>query len=101
MDYIHWSGWKTPQYTTTLCKGMVCFPEAFVKFIVGSNKSPRSDTKVFGKPWVKHLRETSMTSDIEEFKEVLGEIGKIQGWTLDDLKSTFSTRLLDELIFGD
>ncbi|KAK6352531.1 hypothetical protein TWF730_009355 [Orbilia blumenaviensis] len=57
-----------------------------------------------GVDWVKHLKENSMTQQIEDFKEALTKIGQEQPpgeqWTLDELQARFSTPLLDELIFA-
>ncbi|KAF8243591.1 FAD-binding domain-containing protein [Wilcoxina mikolae CBS 423.85] len=54
---------------------------------------------VDGKEWVTHIKENSHKDQIPEFKRLLGEIGSQQGWTLDDLQKTFSTPLLDRIIF--
>ena len=56
---------------------------------------------VRGRPWAEVLNEVSYKSEIEEFKRVLGKIGKRDGWTLGDLKERFSNELYDRLIFSD
>ena len=57
-----------------------------------------------GKDWVTHLKETSMKTEIEEFKKILSQIGENlpdgEKWSLKELQATFSTPLLDELIFA-
>jgi FAD binding domain len=48
----------------------------------------------------KYLREHAFKDQIGEFKEIAGDIGKAQGWTLGDLKKRFSNELWDEVIFS-
>ncbi|KAG0134130.1 hypothetical protein HOY82DRAFT_638395 [Tuber indicum] len=55
--------------------------------------------KVHGKPWKQYLKETSYKDEIPAFKAVLAQIGKAQGWTLQDLANRFSVPLLDYLFF--
>lgn len=47
------------------------------------------------------VKEVDSKDDVAEFKRVLGDIGKKDGWTLADLKTRFSNDLFDGLIFGD
>lgn len=49
--------------------------------------------------WKKYLKQVSYQDEIPQFKEVLGEIGVSQGWTLQDLKDRFSCPLLDYIFF--
>lgn len=48
----------------------------------------------------QYLKTVSYKTEIAEFKEVLGKIGKRQGWNLKDLQRRFSNRVWDEIIFG-
>ncbi|UPL03342.1 hypothetical protein LCI18_014276 [Fusarium solani-melongenae] len=57
--------------------------------------------KVNGKPWVEKLRNEVYQSEITEFKGLMAEIGKKHGWTLSDLKKTFSNEVLDYLYLDD
>jgi len=62
----------------------------------------RTDTKVFGKDWVTHLKKDSMHGQIEAFRGVLTQIGAEAHppWDLKKLQAKFSTPLLDDLIFS-
>jgi hypothetical protein len=55
--------------------------------------------KLDGKPWVERLKSIDYKTEIEEFRGLLGEIGKGHGWTLEDLKRRFSNDFLDEFFF--
>ena len=52
-----------------------------------------------GKPWRQHLKEVAYKEAIPEFKGVLAQIGKFQGWEILDIKARFSNELLDYLFF--
>ncbi|KAJ6509051.1 hypothetical protein C8R45DRAFT_894083 [Mycena sanguinolenta] len=56
------------------------------------------DLKVDGKPWVEKMRK-EYKDEVEEFKQVLGAIGKAHGWTLADLKRRFSNDFFDSFYF--
>ncbi|KAL9098172.1 MAG: hypothetical protein Q9187_009715, partial [Circinaria calcarea] len=45
------------------------------------------------------LREVAYKEEIREFKDVLAEIGVMQGWGLGDLKARFSNQMWDTLVF--
>jgi D-arabinono-1,4-lactone oxidase len=47
-----------------------------------------------------YLRDQAYKDQIPEFKEILGQIGQQQGWTLDDLQKRFSNNVWDVVIFG-
>ncbi|KAJ8069639.1 hypothetical protein OCU04_000073 [Sclerotinia nivalis] len=53
-----------------------------------------------GSPAREYLREKAYKEEIEEFRGVLGEIGREQGWGLRDLRGRFSNELWDYLVFG-
>lgn len=57
--------------------------------------------KVDGRPWVEKRRSEVYKSEIAEFKELMTETGKKHGWTLLDLKKTFSHEFLDYLYLDD
>jgi hypothetical protein len=48
-----------------------------------------------------YMKEVAFASQIKEFKEALAEIGKGQGWTLDEIRGRFSNQLWDKIIFED
>ncbi|KAK8034257.1 hypothetical protein PG993_009252 [Apiospora rasikravindrae] len=49
----------------------------------------------------KFLKTVAYKDQIPKFREALAEIGKGQGWTLEELKNRFSNELWDELIFEE
>lgn len=53
--------------------------------------------KVDGKPWIKKLRDETFKNEIGEFQDLMTAIGKKHGWTLSDIKRTFSNDVLDDL----
>jgi hypothetical protein len=55
--------------------------------------------KFKGMEATKYLKEVAYKDQIAEWKGIVAEIGKQQGWTLDDLKNTFSNNMWDSLIF--
>ncbi|PQE27132.1 substrate-binding domain cholesterol oxidase protein [Rutstroemia sp. NJR-2017a WRK4] len=55
--------------------------------------------RIRGREAKEYLREVAYKERIEEFRGVLGEIGKGQGWGLGDLKSRFSNELWDYMVF--
>lgn len=55
---------------------------------------------VDGKPWFDRLKEVDYKEEIPEFLNVLEDIGKDAGWTMQDLKARFSNEVLDQLFFG-
>ncbi|KAI9692203.1 MAG: hypothetical protein M1822_006433 [Bathelium mastoideum] len=59
-----------------------------------------NNLKVDGKPWRETLKE-SYKSEIAEFKALLTTIGKKHGWTLADIKRTFSNEFLDYFYLDD
>ena len=50
-----------------------------------------------GKPWIEKLKNDTYKNEIAEFKGLLAAVGKLHGWTLADLKKTFSNEVLDYL----
>ncbi len=55
---------------------------------------------VDGKPWYDRLKNEDYKTERREFVDILADIGKEAGWTLDDLKRRFSKDLFHDLIFG-
>ncbi len=53
-----------------------------------------------GLPARKYLKTVAYKDQIPQFKAVLTDIGKGQGWELDDLKARFSNELWDEIVFS-
>lgn len=53
-----------------------------------------------GLPARKYLKTVAYKDQIPQFKAVLADIGKNQGWSLEDLKARFSNELWDDLIFS-
>ena len=53
-----------------------------------------------GLPARQYLKTIAYKHAIPEFKAVLADIGKSQGWKLEDLQKRFSNELWDELIFA-
>lgn len=51
-------------------------------------------------PWRRYLKEVSYKDAIPLFRELLGRIGALQGWTLEEARSRFSNELWDEIIFS-
>lgn len=54
-----------------------------------------------GKPAREYLRTEAYKDVIPEFKATLAEIGKGQGWELDDIKERFSNELWDYLVYSE
>ena len=46
------------------------------------------------------LKEESYREPILKFKETLGQIGKVQGWSLDDLRKRFSNEMWDQIVYS-
>lgn len=59
-----------------------------------------SGMKMRGLDPKQYLRDQAYKDQIPKFKEILGQIGQQQGWTVEDLKKRFSNKLWDEVIFG-
>ncbi|KAH8669126.1 hypothetical protein BX600DRAFT_461253 [Xylariales sp. PMI_506] len=57
--------------------------------------------RVDGKPWRQKLKEDNYRDEIVEFKGLLAAIGERHGWTLADVKRTFSNDLLDYMYLDD
>ncbi|TGO13900.1 hypothetical protein BTUL_0061g00170 [Botrytis tulipae] len=55
--------------------------------------------RIRGRGAREYLREVGYKEEVEEFRSILGEIGKEQGWGLGDLKGRFSNELWDYLVF--
>lgn len=53
-----------------------------------------------GTPWVERLKQ-DYKEEVVEFKKVMAEIGKKDGWTLADLKKRFSNDFFDDFYFDD
>ena len=61
---------------------------------------PRDMIKFRGLPARQFLKTDAYKDQIPQFKAVLADIGKTQGWVLDDLKARFSNMLWDEIVFS-
>jgi len=61
---------------------------------------PRDMITIRGLPARKYLKTVAYKDQIPQFKAVLADIGKSQGWGLDDLKARFSNELWDEMVFS-
>lgn len=48
----------------------------------------------------QHMKDTAYKNEIVMFKEHLANIGKNQGWTLDELQQRFSNKLWDDIIYS-
>lgn len=57
------------------------------------------DVRIRGVPAREYLRGTAYREEVGEFRAVLGEIGREQGWGLRELKDRFSNELWDYLVF--
>ena len=51
--------------------------------------------KIRGRKAREYVREVGYREEVGEFRAVLGEIGREQGWGLEDLKGRFSNELWD------
>jgi len=60
----------------------------------------RDLVKFRGLPARQFLKTVAYKDQIPQFKTVLADIGKSQGWSLDDLKARFSNELWDEIVFS-
>lgn len=47
----------------------------------------------------RYLKEVAYKEQIPQFREALREIGRVQGWTLEQLKGRYSNELWDKLVF--
>ncbi|KAF5581507.1 hypothetical protein FPANT_8895 [Fusarium pseudoanthophilum] len=56
--------------------------------------------KVGGKPWMEKLVQEDYKEEIAEFQTLMAAIGKKHGWTLGDIKRTFSNDVLDNTFLG-
>lgn len=56
---------------------------------------------VNGERWYDKLKNETYAAERLEFKQILAEIGKVQGWTLADLKARFSNDMFDDFYFDD
>ncbi|KAK4665455.1 hypothetical protein QC763_401910 [Podospora pseudopauciseta] len=56
---------------------------------------------VDGKPWVEKMKAEDYRLEKEEFKELLAEIGRKHGWSLQDLKRRFSNEFFDAFYFDN
>ncbi|KAG5791799.1 hypothetical protein H9Q69_009136 [Fusarium xylarioides] len=56
--------------------------------------------KVGGKPWMEKLVKEDYKEEIAEFQALMAAIGKKHGWTLGDIKRTFSNDVLDNTFLG-
>jgi hypothetical protein len=61
--------------------------------------SVREKLDLAGMPAKQYLKTVAYKDEIPAFKDILEEIGKVQGWTLDDVKARFSNALWDYLVF--
>jgi hypothetical protein len=51
-------------------------------------------------PAIKYLKTAAYKEAIPEFKTVLADIGKGQGWSLADIQARFSNELWDEVVYS-
>ncbi|KAF7502144.1 hypothetical protein GJ744_006980 [Endocarpon pusillum] len=58
------------------------------------------DVTMGGMPAKEYLQKVAYKEAIPEFREMLKDIGRLQGWTLDELKGRFSNNLWDEIIYS-
>ena len=65
-----------------------------------ANDIIRMGLKRNGEPIEKYFKEVAYKDAILEFKAQLAEIGKVQGWSLDELQQRFSNKLWDEIIYS-
>ncbi|KAL8730152.1 MAG: hypothetical protein Q9166_004235 [cf. Caloplaca sp. 2 TL-2023] len=56
--------------------------------------------KVGHKSMENYMKETAYKDEIATFKQELSNLGKSQGWTLEDLRNQFSNKLWDEIIYA-
>lgn len=56
--------------------------------------------EINGEPWVERMKR-DYKDEIVEFKKVMAEIGKKDGWKLADLKKRFSNDFFDKFYFDD
>jgi hypothetical protein len=59
----------------------------------------RETLDLAGMPAKQYLKTVAYKNEIPAFRATLEEIGKAQGWTLDDVKARFSNALWDYLVF--
>jgi len=45
------------------------------------------------------LKDHAFKDQIKLFKDIAGEIGAVQGWTLEEMKKRFSNQFFDKMIF--
>ena len=77
---------------------LVAVYECFVAVYI--NAVNRISLKKDGAPIQKFLKESAYKEQIPEFKARLAEIGKAQGWGLEELKERFSNGLWDDIIYS-
>ena len=59
-----------------------------------------TELKMGGKDAKTYLKEVAYKERIPEFKATLAEIGKAQGWGLEDIKARFSNELWDDIVYS-
>lgn len=60
----------------------------------------RESINMRGKPARQYLKEEAYKDAIPQFKAVLTDIGKIQGWELKDIQNRFSNELWDYMVYS-
>jgi hypothetical protein len=60
----------------------------------------RETINMRGKPAREYLKTVAYKEAIPEFKSVLADIGKSQGWGLEDIQKRFSNELWDYMIYS-
>ncbi len=60
-----------------------------------------ADLRVRGQPVVDYLRDVAFKEQIADFKRTVSAMGKMQGWTLNELQQRFSNPVWDQIIFKE
>lgn len=60
----------------------------------------REKINMRGKPALQYLKEDAYKDAIPKFKATLADIGKHQGWDLNDLQKRFSNEMWDYMIYS-
>ena len=60
----------------------------------------RMGLKKDGAPIQQYFKNKAYKDQIAAFKAELADIGKGQGWTLDDLQKRFSNQLWDDIVYS-
>jgi hypothetical protein len=60
----------------------------------------REKINMRGKPALQYLKEDAYKDAIPKFKATLSDIGRLQGWDLNDLQKRFSNEMWDYMIYS-